>query len=471
MKSRRHSRRLGTGDRALRGATVQPRLRPLAEHIKLACLPTGIALGLGAVSAFAGPQGGQVVGGQGSISAPNSATTVINQTSHNIAINWDTFNVGVNELVRFNQPGSTSSALNNIFDQNASQIFGQIDANGRVFLMNPNGVLFGPNSHINVNSLVAAGMRIDAEDFMAGNYTLQSLQDAEGFVINRGVIEAASGGSVTLAGKSVRNEGLIFASAGRVNLVAGSRIALDFDGDGLMQFAVEEEVLENAASLDEAVSNTGEIIADGGEVLITASAARGVFDNAINNEGLIKAGRIENSGGKIRLVGMGPQSSIINTGVLTADASSGDGGSIEVVSTDTTIIGGDAVVSVTSADAQGGSIKILGDRVGLFDNAALDASGASGGGDVLVGGDYQGSNTAVMNASRTYVGSGATIGADATDSGDGGTVIVWADEQTLVLRSDQCPGRFRLGRRWFRRGFRQGEPPVLGHRGPERPRR
>ena len=432
MKSRRHSPRLRRGGRALHGAPKQPRLRPLAQHVKLACLPTGIVLGLSAAGAVAGPQGGQIVGGQGAIVSPNGATTVINQASHNIAINWDTFNVGVNELVRFNQPGATSAALNNIFDQSASQIFGQIDANGRVFLMNPNGILFGPNARININNLVAAGARIDVDDFMAGNYTLQSLQDADGFVINRGVIEAATGGSVTLAGKTVRNEGLILANAGRVNLVTGSRIALDFDGDGLMQFAVEEAVLDNAASIDDGISNTGDIIADGGEVLITASAAQGVFDNAINNEGLIKAGRIENQGGTIRLVGMGPQSSIINTGVLTADASSGDGGSIEVVSSATTIIGGDAVVSAAADVGQGGSVKILGDRVGLTDAASIDVSGASGG-EILFGGDYQGNNPDVLNASLTYVGTDATLSADAGTDGDGGRIIVWADGQTAFF--------------------------------------
>ena len=174
--------------------------------------------------------------------------------------------------------------------------------------------------------------------------------------------------------------------------------------------------MDNAASIDDGISNTGDIIADGGEVLITASAAQGVFDNAINNEGLIKAGRIENQGGTIRLVGMGPQSSIINTGVLTADASSGDGGSIEVVSSATTIIGGDAVVSAAADVGQGGSVKILGDRVGLTDAASIDVSGASGG-EILFGGDYQGNNPDVLNASLTYVGTDATLSAAASSSG------------------------------------------------------
>ena len=129
---------------------------------------------------------------------------------------------------------------------------------------------------------------------------------------------------------------------------------------------------------------------------------------------------------------MGPQSSIINTGVLTADASSGDGGSIEVVSSATTIIGGDAVVSAAADVGQGGSVKILGDRVGLTDAASIDVSGASGG-EILFGGDYQGNNPDVLNASLTYVGTDATLSADAGTDGDGGRIIVWADGQTAFF--------------------------------------
>ncbi|MBI2969793.1 MAG: filamentous hemagglutinin N-terminal domain-containing protein, partial [Gammaproteobacteria bacterium] len=413
------------------GVTAFPdiQLRPLAGFIRRACLPAGLLLSTG--TAFAGPQGGQVVGGQGSITTPDVNTTLINQQSHRLAIDWSSFNIAQHELVQFTQPSVTASALNQIFDQNASQIFGSLRANGEVILVNPNGVFFSPTARLSVASLIASGLNIATDDFMAGHYTFTAPVDSEGgLVVNQGLIEAATGGSVSLIGGAVRNEGVILATAGQVTLAAGRRMTVDFDGDGLIRFAISESILENAHFLDEAVSNSGEINADGGAVLLKGKAAQDVFTNVVNNEGVISAGRIENQGGVIKLVASGEGNSLINTGTLDASGDDGDGGQIKIYATGTAIVAGESFLDATSADAQGGSIQVLGDRVGLFDHATLDASGTTGGGTVLVGGDFQGKNPDVPNASRTYVGPDTSIYADATRDGDGGTVIIWADDQT-----------------------------------------
>lgn len=447
------------------------RLKPLAAHIRRVLFPS-LVLGLQVGSAVAGPEGGNVVGGSGSIARPDANTTVINQQSHNLAIDWQKFNVKSNELVQFNQPGRNAQALNRIFDQNASQIHGRINANGRVLLMNPNGVIFGRNSHVNVNGLVAAGMKnIPVDDFMAGKFKLEALDGADGAVVNHGTLEAATGGDITLVGKSIRNEGIIIASAGRVNLAAGNKVTLDFDGDGLMRFAVDEQVLENAQALDDQISNTGSIEADGGDVIIAASAAQNVFTNAINNDGVVRAGRIENSGGTIRLVGMGPSASVLNTGLIDASAadtvSSGGyvditganirqggviranataaGGSVSLVSSGQTIADASSQTTVTSTSAVGGTVHMLGDQVGLFGASAVDASGATGGGEVLIGGDFQGKTPDVPNAKQTVVDSDAEIRANATDTGDGGKVIVWADESTVFAGEIEARGGAKGG--------------------------
>ena len=240
-------------------------MRPIAECIRKACLPAAsLFLALNPAAVLSGPEGGQVVGGQGNISAPNSTTTVINQQSQNLAIDWATFNVNTNELVQFNQPSSTASALNRIFDQNPSQIFGTINANGNVLLVNPHGIFFSPTASVNVNSLIASGLELSTSDFMNGKLNFYGVDGSDGIVVNQGILQAATGGSITLVGKAVSNEGFILATAGQVNMVAGQQITIDFDGDGLMQFAVDKEVLTNAQSLDAAVSNSGEIQADGG---------------------------------------------------------------------------------------------------------------------------------------------------------------------------------------------------------------
>ena len=293
----RHSRRKQEQSPRVGGnESFTATLKPLAHYIRQASLPAGLLLTAG--TALAGPEGGQVVGGQGSISTPNANTTVINQQSARLAVDWTSFNVAQHELVQFNQPSKAASALNRIYDQNPSQIFGSIRANGNVLLVNPNGVFFGPTANVNVNSLIASGLDVKTEDFMAGKYNFEAPVDEEGgLIVNQGILQAATGGSINLVGGAVKNEGLIYAQAGQVNLVAGKKVTMDFDGDGLIQFTVDKEILENAHDLDDAISNTGEINADGGSVLLTGKAAKDVFSNVINNQGVVKADEL-----KIRVV-------------------------------------------------------------------------------------------------------------------------------------------------------------------------
>lgn len=223
------------------------------------------------MQAYAGPSGGTIVGGSGSITQGEN-TTLVEQYSDRLAIDWRDFNVGKGERVTFQQPSSSSTALNRIFDQNPSQIFGAIEANGRIYLMNPNGLIIGESARIDVASLVAGSLTMNLDDFMLGN---DQFDIGEGSVINQGVIQAAIGGSVNLVGGIVKNEGIIIARAGQVNLASGRKLTLDFDGDGLMRFEVSGEVLENARNLDSAVSNSGSIEAS--DVLLSATVARDVF--------------------------------------------------------------------------------------------------------------------------------------------------------------------------------------------------
>jgi filamentous hemagglutinin family protein len=349
---------------------------------------------------LAAPQGGVIVGGSGNINTNTANTTTINQNSQSMVVNWSSFNVNANESVNFAQPSSSAAVLNQIQDQNPSQILGSINANGRVFLSNPNGMIFGVNSVVNVGALVATNLNISASDFMAGNYSFGASTNSAGAIINQGIIQAATGGSVALIGGSVKNEGVILANYGHIAIATGRQAIINFDGDGLLNFQIDESVLENTTGAEDAIHNSGNIIADAGQILLSANTSEGIFTNAINNEGLIKATRIENIGGVIHLSG--------NNGRVI---SSGD-------------------ISATGQNGIGGEVHLLGDQVGLFDNATINASGSDGGGVVLIGGDFQGNNPEIKNAQQTYVGADASIKADAIDSGDGGKVIVWADKTT-----------------------------------------
>ena len=381
-----------------------------------------VSLSFGASSAaMAGPTGGVVVQGQGSISTPSTSQTVINQSSQQLTLNWSSFNVGSNESVRFYQPSSSSVAFNRILGQSASQIFGQIDANGQVVLINPNGLLIGRTAQLNVSSLVVSSL--DAIDFNAasGRYRFSATRNDPGAVVNEGTITAQPGGSVTLLGGSVSNSGTIIADYGTVNLAAGRTATLDLAGDGLLRLEVGADLVTNRDGVASAVENSGTVIADGGRVLLTASAVKNVFENLVNNTGVVRANRIDNSGGTIEL--LGPGGTVLSSGTLDASA-------------------GDAV-------STGGSVAVLGDRVGLLGNAVVNVSGATGGGTALIGGDTHGANPDVLDASQAYVSSGTTLNADAGETGDGGRVVVWSNDLTRYYGALSARG----GTLWGNGGF------------------
>ena len=402
-------------------------------------------------SVIAAPQGGQIVSGQGSIAAPSLTTTQIHQLSNNLVIDWQSFNVSANEMVQFVQPSSTSAVLNQIHDISPSEIFGSIDANGLVFLINPNGILFGEGSHIQVNGLFASNLEMDASRFMSGDFAFESMGMVDGMIVNHGVISASTGGVTLISDTGVVNEGRILATVGSINLAVTTSATLDFTGDGLLQLSVSGDVLDNAQSLDAAITNTGEIIAQGGDVLISGQVARDVFTNVVNNTGVIRATRVLNEGGVITLAG--PSGDINNSGTLDvsgseagdivvtaenithsglidASATEGNGGSVTLQSSADTLLEGASIITVNADNGVGGTAHVLGDRVGLFDESQVNASGLTGGGEVLIGGDFQGSNPDIQNAAQTYVGANTSITADAIAEGDGGKVIVWADETT-----------------------------------------
>ncbi|MGH8217747.1 MAG: filamentous hemagglutinin N-terminal domain-containing protein [Steroidobacteraceae bacterium] len=365
-------------------------------------LATAIGLGGALPAAIAAPAGGVVVSGQGSITAPNSTTTLINQQSQQLALNWSSFNVGSGETVHFVQPSSTSVALNNILSQSPSQIFGRLDANGHVILVNPNGILFGPTAQLNVGSLIASSLELTSFDATKGRFSFQSVSGKPGLIDNEGTITAARGGSVALLGGTVLNNGLIVADYGTVALGAGKVATLDFYGGGLLRLEVSGDVDSNPSGAGAAVTNSGQIEAGGGQVLLTASATQDVFASAVNNTGVIRASRIDNVGGVIEL--SGSDGIVANSGTLDASGS--------------------------GSGSTGGTVQMTGLDVGLFGNATVNVSGSAGGGTAYIGGGFHGADANVPDASRTYVSPGSTITADALASGDGGNVAVWSNDGT-----------------------------------------
>ncbi|MES2243500.1 MAG: filamentous hemagglutinin N-terminal domain-containing protein [Pseudomonadota bacterium] len=294
--------------------------RPSAASFAVKALSACLMLGLGA-SAYALPTGGVVAAGGASITS-GASTTTITQTTANAAINWQSFGIAAGQTVQFVQPGSTSVALNRVLGADPSSIMGNLSANGRVFLLNPNGVLFGSGASVNVGGLVASTMSLSDARFMAGDYAFTDA--GSGSVVNQGNITAADGGYVALMGKTVSNQGVISARLGSVALAAGNAVTMDVAGDGLLNISVAQ------GAVNALVENGGLIRADGGRVLLTAQAAGNLLQTAVNNTGVIQAQTIGTRNGTILLLGDMQSGTMNVSGTLDASApNGGNGGFIE----------------------------------------------------------------------------------------------------------------------------------------------
>lgn len=264
----------------------------------------------------AAPTSGKIVSGAARI-AQSGATTTIQQTSQDVSINWQSFNIEPKETVDFLQPSASAIAVNRIVGSNGSQILGHLDANGQVYLINPNGIIFGKGAEVNVSGLVASTLDLDDANFVGSTRSFSG--GAIASVINQGAITAADGGYVALLGAHVINGGVVTARLGTVALGAGSALTLTFSGNSLVHLQVDRSVLNNIAE------NGGLLQANGGQVVMTAGAKDALLASVVNNTGVIEARTVENHDGTITLLG-GMAAGIAHVGG-TLDASAPQGGS------------------------------------------------------------------------------------------------------------------------------------------------
>ena len=353
-----------------------------------------MALSLTAAVAQAAPTGGQVVSGTGDITQ-SGATTTIQQSSQNLSLNWQSFNIASSETVNFLQPNAVAIAVNRIFDTNGTQILGHLNANGQVYLINPNGILFGQGAQVNVGGLVASTLDFNDGD-LNGN-TRKFSGNGTGSVINQGTITAANGGYVALLGNHVGNQGVIVAQLGTVALGAGSAATLTFSGDSLVHLQVDESVLNSLAE------NGGLIRADGGMVVMTAGARDSLLASVVNNTGVIEARTVDNQNGTITLLG-GMQAGTVNVDG-TLDASAPDGGNGGFIETSAAHVKVADTAQVTTAAANGNTGTWLIDPVDFTIGAGGGAQTASGiGADTLSG--LLGSNNVGITTDASTGGNG-----------------------------------------------------------------
>lgn len=327
-------------------------------------------------SLFAGPQDGNVVAGNAQI-ATNGSSTLIVQSTDRAAIDWRSFDVKAHESVVFQQPSSSSVTLNRIFDQKPSEIFGSISANGQVILSNPNGMIFGKDSRVDVAGLVATTAGISSAAFM-NNAVLGFGEPGRSTakIINNGTITAKEAGLVALVAPHVENNGLIGARLGRVELAGAETATVDLYGDGLLSMAVDDAVSTS-------VNNNGTLRSRAGTIVLSAAQAENIISSTVNLGG------------------------ILDVGASRAD------------------VNGDVVFG----DGVGGDIIATGDHITMMPESRIIASGPNGGGNVHLGGGYQGAGPLPW-AKTLEMKSGSRIAANATKQGNGGEVVLWSEEVT-----------------------------------------
>ncbi len=367
------------------------------------------------------PKDPSVIAGDVTIQNHQSHMMVI-KASDRAIIDYKSFDIQKGERVQFVQPSSSSSVLNRVHlrkGEKASKILGQLESNGKIVLVNPNGIYFGPHASVRVGSLIASALEIANDDFIKGQYSfLLKNKDYLAEIRNDGLLTASPEGSIVLMAPIIRNLGTIEARAGKVVLASGEHVTLDFHGDSLLQFSVEGD-LKGAV-----IQHLGLIHAEGGEVSMRLPTAKRAIHEIINHKGLEKGEVFVKENGEIFLVSA---SSIL----------------AKKVSLEASALFIDGNINVSSQFGKGGEVSLSGAEINLL-GSRIDASGWTGGGDVLIGGEYQGSGS-MPYAMKVAMDETSNIISNAVDSGDGGNVVLWSVEKTQFEGNIFAQGGFQSG--------------------------
>lgn len=268
------------------------------DHITL------IMFGLLSLSLFstakAGPSGGNIVHGTGDINV-NSNLTTITQNTDRLAIDWQSFNVANGEEVNFIQPNGSSIVLNKDFSGLPSEIFGNINANGQVLLLNSAGILIGESASINVGSFLASDLLTSTEDFSLGNFTLRDQNPSQGGITNHGTIQTKGRSGIFIAGQFIDNNGSLLSSNGDIHLSTASEVIVSTSEDGLLGVQLTEALKTEISPSGNLIYNDGDIVATNGNIYLDLFYSDSIKANTVNNDGIINAIKITEGNGKVFL--------------------------------------------------------------------------------------------------------------------------------------------------------------------------
>ncbi|MEO1252269.1 MAG: filamentous hemagglutinin N-terminal domain-containing protein [Pseudomonadota bacterium] len=363
------------------------------KRARRGALLAGAATLIGAVPAAAAPTGGNVVAGDAEIQSLEGDPVIgVTQNSQNAIVEWQTFNLGADEDFFFDQPNAEAAILNRVLGSGGSVIDGDLTANGNVFIINSDGVMFGPNAVIDVNGLLTTSLDIADADFMNNDFDFRFLGEDDASIINKGDISIAESGILAFVAPNVANEGLIAARLGTVSLAAGDRFVIDFFGDGLVAFSPDIPSGENSGG----INVTGPINAEGGAIYLTATDAIEFVETIINVEADLVARGAAEVGGKIILTGTDSTSVTVDA---MLDASGGDGGEIA-------IFGGEILVTADASLLADGFEADFAGVAWEFQNAAF---GGLDGGSTITGGFVYNADTDVFSNINVITSAGASL--------------------------------------------------------------
>ena len=283
------------------------------------------------------PTGGTVAGGSATIVQDNNNLS-INQSSDKVILNWQTFNIGKEASVEFFQPSSTSAALNRVFANDPSHIYGSLKANGQLIFINPSGVIFQGGSKVDVGAMIATSLNMNTDHFLNDEYIFEKDNDFNAVVQNNGELNAYEGGTIALIANRVENNGTINTPSGSSALISGDKVKLSLDGNQLINYSIEK------GSLNSLIENNHAINANEGAVILSSEGKDEVLSAVINNKGTIKAKGITKQGGKIFL--SSKKGKIKNSGTMVASSEVSIGGKIEITGDHITLKTG-SVINVT----------------------------------------------------------------------------------------------------------------------------
>ena len=333
---------------------------PRFRRLVAAVLMLGVAL-----DATANPTGMTVHGGSATAASSGSQLTVTT-TSQSAFLNWQSFNIAAGETTIFQEPSTTSIVWNQINNANPSQIYGNLQANGIVVLLNSSGFYFGPNSFVSAAGLVVSTANCVPPQNSSGSWEFNGPPPLAS-IVNYGQIKIGNGGSAFLIADKVENHGSIEAPGGTVGLAAGQTVLLSDRPDGR---GMSMQVTLPSGSVD----NEGRLIADGGTIALNA--------RVVNQNGFIQANSVRERNGVIELVAsdqlnLGADSQILACGDDSTPGSSGGSVTLKSGNTFSDEAGSQIVTTGGAQGGNGGDVEISAPNVRSL-NSSIDARAQAG---------------------------------------------------------------------------------------------